>query len=71
MRLADAMLRTNPERIRLLSHEELATYGLTPVDPIAAESFDLLAAKSYGLDRQEYRSESTCREPMRRSGVSR
>jgi hypothetical protein len=66
--LADAMLRTNPERIRLLSHEELATYGLTPVDPIAAESFDLLAAKSYGLDRQEYMrrkvlAESRCGGP--------
>jgi ATP-dependent protease ClpP protease subunit len=29
--LADAMLRTNPEKIRLLSEDELANYGLTPV----------------------------------------
>ena len=67
--LADAMLRTNPEKIRLLSEEELAKYGLTPVDPIAAESFDLLTAKSYGLDRQEYMrrkvlAESRCGGPV-------
>ena len=52
--LADAMLRINPENIRLLSEKELANYGLTTVDPIAMETLDLQEAKSNGLDRQEY-----------------
>jgi hypothetical protein len=52
--LADAMLRINPENIRLLSEEELTNYGLTGADPIAMETLDLQQAKLYGLDRQEF-----------------
>jgi hypothetical protein len=51
---ADAMLRIPPERIKLLREEDLAGYGITPVDPFAQEGFDLQRAKSLGLDRQEY-----------------
>jgi hypothetical protein len=66
--LAAAMLRINPENIRLLSEEELANYGLTGADPIAMETFELRVAKSYGLDRQEYMrrkalAESQCGGP--------
>jgi hypothetical protein len=52
--LADAMLRVEPENLRLLGEPELANYGITPVDPIAREAYDLQAAKSNGVDRQEY-----------------
>jgi len=66
--LADAMLRIDPENIRLLSEEELANYGLTPAYPIAQEKYDLQVAKSNGLDRQEYMrrkalAESRCGGP--------
>jgi hypothetical protein len=66
--LADAMLRINPENIRLLSEEELANYGLTGADPVAMETSDLQQAKLYGLDRQEYMrrkrlAESECNGP--------
>jgi hypothetical protein len=66
--LADAMLRINPENIRLLSEEELANYGLTPVDPISLEVYELQVAKLNGLNRQEYMrrkalAESQCGGP--------
>jgi hypothetical protein len=53
-KLADDMLRTNPEDIRLLSRADLANDGLTEVDPVAMEIFELEQAQKYGLDRQEY-----------------
>ena len=52
--LADAMLRINPENVRLLNKEELTSYGLTDVDPIAQEAQELQMAKSNGLNREEF-----------------
>lgn len=52
--LADAMLRTEPEHIRVLNAAELAAYGLTSVDPVAREIKELKAAQKLGLTRQEY-----------------
>jgi hypothetical protein len=52
--LADAMLRIDPENMRLLSESELESYGLTMFDPVEAEMRDLEGATRYGLNRQEY-----------------
>jgi hypothetical protein len=52
--LADDMLRTNPEHMRVLRKNELTQYGLTDVDPIAMEALEIQAAKALGLDRKEY-----------------
>jgi hypothetical protein len=52
--LADAMLRIEPENMRLLNDAALASYGLTYEDPIARETKELQIAQKYGLSRQEY-----------------
>jgi membrane-bound ClpP family serine protease len=53
--LADAMLRIEPNKIRLLSDNELDTYGLTSTDPIEQETEDLQDAQYWGIaNRQEY-----------------
>jgi len=52
--LADDMLHINPEDMRLLTRTDLMNYGLTEVDPVAMETFDLEQAQKYGLDTQEY-----------------
>jgi hypothetical protein len=53
-RLADAMLRIEPDKVRLLNEATLTSYGLTLTDPIEQETEDLEDAQSWGLDRQEY-----------------
>lgn len=52
--LADDMLRTNPEHMRVLSENELTQYGLTETDPVALEAMEIQEAKVLGLDRREY-----------------
>jgi len=52
--LADAMLRIEPEHVRLLNVAELNSYGIAHVDPIAQETNELRTAQKYGLSRQEY-----------------
>jgi hypothetical protein len=52
--LADAMLRIEPDKVRLLDHDELDSYGLTDSDPIDQETQDLADAQSLGVSRQEY-----------------
>jgi hypothetical protein len=52
--LADAMLRIEPEHMRLLNDAALNGYGLTYEDPIAREIKELQIAQKYGLSRQEY-----------------
>jgi hypothetical protein len=52
--LADAMLRTEPEHMRVLTSVELNAYGLTAVDPVAQEIKDLREAQKLGVSRQEY-----------------
>jgi hypothetical protein len=52
--LADDMLRTNPEHMRVLSENELTQYGLTDADPVVMEALEIQEAKALGLDRKEY-----------------
>ena len=52
--LADAMLQVNPEQMRVLNRTEMAKFGLTEVDPVAQETFDLQQAQLLRIDRQEY-----------------
>jgi hypothetical protein len=52
--LADDMLRIEPAKIRLLDDAALDSYGLTLIDPIEEETWDLEDAQSRGLDRQTY-----------------
>ena len=66
--LADAMLRINPENMRILSEGVLADFGLTAADPIAMETFELQRAGLLGVDRHEYMrrkslAESRCGGP--------
>jgi hypothetical protein len=69
--LADAMLRVDPKNIRLLSEEELANYGLTPVDPIAQEAYDLTRSQIERLGPTGiHASEITCRNPMWRAHIN-
>jgi hypothetical protein len=60
--LADAMLRINPENMRVLNDAALNSYGLTFEDPIAQETWDLGQAQFYGLNRQEYVRRKTLAE---------
>ena len=60
--LADAMLRINPENMRVLSDAALNSYGLTFEDPIKQETWDLEQAQFYKLDRQEYMRRKTLAE---------
>jgi ATP-dependent protease ClpP protease subunit len=60
-RLADDMLKTEPEAVHFLSEEELSAYGLAGIDPgeqqrraIEKEAQDVQEAKGLGLDRLEY-----------------
>jgi hypothetical protein len=57
--LADAMLRINPEDIRILNDVSLRSYGLTPQDPIAKEIDELKEAQTRGLTREEYMRRKT------------
>ncbi|HTE39210.1 MAG TPA: ATP-dependent Clp protease proteolytic subunit [Steroidobacteraceae bacterium] len=52
--LFDAMVRVPAERIRILTPEEVESFGLSTQDPVAAEIEDAAAARKYGLDRQTY-----------------
>jgi hypothetical protein len=52
--LADAMLRINPENMRVLNDAQLNAYGLTFDDPIAQETRDLETAQIHNLSRQEF-----------------
>jgi hypothetical protein len=52
--LADAMLRINPEDIRILTDVALRRYGLTPQDPTTKEIDDLKEAQARGLTREQY-----------------
>jgi ATP-dependent protease ClpP protease subunit len=66
--LADAMLRIEPEHVRLLSSSELNSFGLTMIDPIAHEVEELKKAQSLGVSRQEYMrrkalAEARCADP--------
>jgi hypothetical protein len=52
--LADAMFRTEPEKIRFLTEKAAESYNLTAWDPVYKELKDVEEAKSLGLGRQEF-----------------
>ena len=68
--LADAMLQINPENMHMLSAVELSQYGLSEIDPVAMETFDLEQAQKYGLDRQEYMRRKSLAEQQCGGAVS-
>lgn len=53
-RLAEAMFRIEPEKVRFLSPEAAQTYGLTQWDPVYNEMADLEEAKKLVLSRQMF-----------------
>jgi hypothetical protein len=60
-RLADDMLATEPERVRMLTSAEIDGYGLVGVDPaeqerraVESEVREVQEAHELGLDRREY-----------------
>ena len=65
--LFDAMTRVPPESLRILSREELVSFGLEGRDPVTQELDDANEARRYGLDRRTYlertaRRDSLCTE---------
>ena len=52
--LYDAMLRVPPETIRVLSQDELMSFGLQGMDPVQQELLDSGEAQRYGVSRSEY-----------------
>ena len=65
--LFDAMSRVPPESLRVLSREELVTFGLEGRDPVTQDLDDANEARKYGLDRRTYlertaRQDSLCPE---------
>jgi hypothetical protein len=65
--LADAMLRINPENMRVLDNAALNSFSLTDVDPIEQETRELMVAQQYGLSRQEYMRRKALANPQGRS----
>jgi hypothetical protein len=55
-RLYEAMVVVPPERLRIVSEDELNALGLASIDPIIAEEDDARQARNLGLTRQEYLS---------------
>lgn len=52
-RLADDMLRIEPDKIRLLNDASLKSYGLTDTDPIEQETEDLGEAQLWGISSRK------------------
>lgn len=53
-RLWDEMIRIPPEKVRVLSSDELVSFGLQGEDPVAEEITDSNSARYYGLSKSEY-----------------
>jgi hypothetical protein len=53
-RLADDMMIVPPEKMRILSSDELVQYGLGIIDPVAKEASDLKEARKLGISHTEY-----------------
>ena len=63
--LFDEMMSVPPQKLRILSEEELARYGVSQNDPIYEEVQDGKAAQALGVSKEEYlrrkyRSERIC-----------
>jgi hypothetical protein len=52
--LYDEMMSVRPEKLRLLTEQELARFGIGQSDPAYQENSDAEAARAYGLDKEEY-----------------
>ncbi len=53
-RLWDEMLRTPPERVRILSDNEMISFGLKGEDVVSEEITDSYNARYYGISKVEY-----------------
>jgi hypothetical protein len=53
-KLADDMLRINPEHMRVLSENELTEYGPVAANLVDQEAVEVQEAKALGLERKEY-----------------
>jgi hypothetical protein len=53
-RLAEAMFRIEPEKVRFLTPKDAENYGLTKWDPVYNEMADIDEAKKLGLNRQVF-----------------
>lgn len=62
--LFDAMVRVPSEEVRILTAEELSTFGLDKLDPVTQELNDATEARKYGLSKQEYLARKAQREKV-------
>lgn len=73
--LYDAMVNVPPEKIRLLSESELASYGMLEVDPVQEELDDAAEARKYGMSkigflRRKAQVDITCANEFRHGSTS-
>lgn len=52
--LYDEMMSVPPQKLRLLTEQELARFGIGQSDPAYQDNSDAKAARAYGLDKKEY-----------------
>jgi hypothetical protein len=53
-RLAEAMFRIEPEKMRFIGEETAHTYGLAEWDPVYSETLDIQEAQKFGLTRHVF-----------------
>lgn len=52
--LYDEMMSVPPQKLRLLTEQELARFGIGQSDPAYQDNIDAESARAYGLDKEEY-----------------
>jgi hypothetical protein len=52
--LYDEMMSVPPQKLRLLTEQELARFGIGQSDPAYQDKRDAKSALTYGLDKEEY-----------------
>jgi hypothetical protein len=52
--LYDEMMSVPPQKLRLLTEQELARFGIGQSDPAYQDNRDAKSARGYGLDKEEY-----------------
>ena len=52
--LYDEMMSVPPQKLRLLTEQELARFGIGQSDPAYQDNLDAEAARAYGLDKEAY-----------------
>ncbi|WP_283744276.1 hypothetical protein [Sideroxydans sp. CL21] len=55
-RLYEDSMYISPDKIKILSYNEMQAYGLNTNDPYFEESIESSSAKSHGVSRQEYKA---------------